>query len=566
MARKFRGFKLVPRGWHSLVVTPASDAGTQGGGATLGAMEGMGLRSIFFFHVEAKEVINRRWDSQAGCLVPIGSSLGGSEPASSHVLTPGLIAALDRDLTPYPLRAAQYADWSSFARPLGEDVALTHSVAKGMLGDALTADALDPVSGGGLEDQQRGKRHRGQSDEERKLEEELLRAAKRTEQGQENLSGSLGTGSSQQQPGEDAVKRIRLADFSLLRSWPDGALAAERTRWSRDKSRALHKALKTSNAYLTHESAAQQTGLSGSDSVADSDTDEQARQALLISFHLLFHLFLSQGSEDLLLAWRNYISLVCQSGSAIGSYGDVFGAHPSEAHTSAGDEDRALLQPGLHARFLRLLQLQLRTLGREWFAEGAQEAEGAIKSDLKTLRGHMSRAMALDAREKEGRVDGDEQSNNVGKSTAADSEDEDATVVVRSSKASVRARQNRSGIAAKSFASKAPRQAASPPATAALPRRAAQDFESLLSSWRSLSLFAAEHLGWQLDEQTDEEAEVLEELDEEHDEAVRRAMEEMAEEERKQADGRDESDEGDEQHDDDGDDDADDLDEFTIQY
>lgn len=553
--KEFRGFKLVPPGWHSLVVTPASEAGAKGGSPMLGAMEGMALRSLFLFHIEAKEVINMRWDGQAGHLVSMGSSLGGSEPAGSHVLTPGLITALDRDLTPYPLRASQYAEWSSFARPLDEDAALTRRVAQSMLGEALTTDALDPVSGGALEDQQRTKRRRGQSDEERKLEEDLLRAAKRTGQGPEGLNGTLGSGSLQeeQQSGESA-KKIRLADFSLLRSWPEGALAAERTRWSRDKSWALRKGLKAwTGRDLQH------VENEGSESASDSQSNDQARQAFLLSFHLLFHLFISQGSEDLLLAWRNHISLVCQSASAIGSYGDVFGAHPSEAESPAEDKDRALLQPGLHAGFLQLLRLQLNTLGREWFAEGGQEVESAIKSDLKTLRGHMSRAMALDAREKDGSVGEVEQGDNVRKSAAADSEDEEAPVVIRSSKSSVRGRQSGSGIGARSLANKGPRQATRFRPTTTPPPTTRQDFESLLSSWRSLSLFATAYLGWQLDEQTDEEAEVLEELDEEHDEAVRRAMVEMAEEEGRQADERQASEVGD-------DDAPDDLDEFTIQY
>lgn len=562
VVKRFRGFKLVPAGWHSVVVTPASDAGSHGESPTLGAMEGMALRSILLVHVEAKEVINRRYDEEVGCLVPMGSPLGGLEAASSHALTAGLIAALDRDLTPYPLRSAQYGDWSSFARPWYKNVTLTHKVAKGMLGDALTADVLDPVIGGGLEDQQRGKGRRGQSNEERKLEEELLKAAKRTEKGQESLSGTSGSGPSQS---GDAGKRIRLADFSLLRSWPEGALAAERTRWSRDKSWALHKALETWTDWLLSERDA----LPGKGSATDAivDPNAEAHQAFLLSFHLLFHLFVSLGSEDLLLAWRNHISLICQSASAIGSHGDAFGAHPSEVDTSAGEEDRALLQPELHARFLQLLQLQLSLLGKEWFAEGAQEVEDAIKIDLKTLRGHMSRAMALDAREKERGVDEDKQGDGSRKSAAADSEDEEISVVRRSSKSSSVARGKRLGVAAQPFASKAPRQKVSPAAvTAARPRKARQDFESLLSSWRSLSSSATVCLGWQLDEQTDEEAEVEEELDEEHDEAVRRAMEEMAEEERRQAVEGSEASQGMKEQDSDGTDDYDGLDESIIQY
>lgn len=194
MTRKFSGIKFLPPGLHLITVSPP-------GSSSVGEQLNIGpstlpIRSGILRFTSPREHLVLRYDREHEELVCENAD------GSTTVISDDRLKSLDSELAGYPFD--KLVEWKSLVNHISPDI-LRH-----VLGPSSAVDGLKAVEG---------------EEEDDKSPAAVSRSKERQAMGE-------GIGSTEVVQGE----RLSFVRFKLKRSWREGAVGAEVTRYSRDKS------------------------------------------------------------------------------------------------------------------------------------------------------------------------------------------------------------------------------------------------------------------------------------------------------------------------------------------
>ena len=194
------------------------------------------------------------------------------------------------------------------------------------------------------------------------------------EHNEESLASGIGAAkrkrdeAQEEEEEQETRPTLQYTSFDLKRSWPKGALGADLTRWSIDKSFLLGDVIQRAGTV----------------------------SVLLAEFELSFILGgLGQNTYSF-EQWKRLISLFCRSSGYLGAP-TWYEAHPSCASVEGSHASRkGKLRD--HTLFLTALTAQLDLLASEfWSQQDQKRDEDAIVADLDALRANIGRALAARA-------------------------------------------------------------------------------------------------------------------------------------------------------------------------
>ncbi|KAK6909958.1 hypothetical protein I204_04875 [Kwoniella mangroviensis CBS 8886] len=239
--RKFSGIKFLPPGMHLITWSPTSSASssTTGPASPAGPAgpAGIPIRSGIIRYTKPKERFVIRYDSQSE----------HTEVQLDVVISDDRLKSLDGEMAPYPFDHLER--WKSLTSHITEE-----TIIQVIGGNNRVINGLIEVEG--------------------EEEDSVDRRKGNTNQGDENSTGGNG----------DKLNFVR---FNLKKSWRDGAIGEEVTRYSKDKS------------WLLGDVVERQLG---------GDPIKLISQ-LQLSFILLLHL----SSYSALLVYKRILTLLCQS-------------------------------------------------------------------------------------------------------------------------------------------------------------------------------------------------------------------------------------------------------------
>ncbi|WVR06940.1 hypothetical protein IAU60_003976 [Kwoniella sp. DSM 27419] len=251
IVRRFSGIKFLPPGLHLVAWSTSSPQVP----TTASRVHASGLESVrcgLLRYTGSKERVVLQYDARAEMTSSGGGAGAGGGDGAESVVSDDHLRGLDKEMAPYPFEG--HERWKS----------LTSEISRAVLEQVVPTGRVDGMTTvqGEMEDT-----------DSRELRKELEQLA----QGREGQAG----------PGEQ--DQMRFARFNLRRSWREGAVGEEITRYSRDKSWLLGDVV---------------TGQLG------GDLDNLLAQ-LQLAFVLLLHL----SSFSALLVYKRLLALLCQSSS-----------------------------------------------------------------------------------------------------------------------------------------------------------------------------------------------------------------------------------------------------------
>ncbi len=422
---KFQGVKLIPPGWHLFAWSGAASAtGTADD-------SNVGLRTATFRYFEQQQVIVRRHDkaserwlhpdakpasAQARSSTSSRKRLAqGASLPESTLTSQDHLRALDPQLAPYPLQklpelVAATRHLQSAPRKEAEDFLAQMLGVDTQSGDFWT-DALaevEMVEPDGSIVQSLAARRRA-ADKAQKAEEDLdrLLAKGRGERyygkDQAGATGEMDERAEDAQSAnpsfaDEAVQRLRLPRLDVRRSWPQGTVGADLTRWSIDKSWLLQD--------LAHRSA-QLYSLSSASPRTSEETLAEWR-ALHMLFELVFFLWYGVQNSACLSYWSDLVACFCSAPTLCGAPGS-FEEHPAlkiqapaEAGMQSAQQPATPVPPSplAIAAFTRTLRAQLALLPPDFFTSPEHAIEGmqdVLVCHLSQLRRNIARGLAQSA-------------------------------------------------------------------------------------------------------------------------------------------------------------------------
>jgi A1 cistron-splicing factor AAR2 len=255
LTRRFSGIKFIPPGLHMITWSASPSAGQRhqpsNPGDTvstdrpdLANIAGAGpaaipIRSALLRIWNPRERVILSYDRQTESVPHSPSSVSGApndEEEPAQVISEDHLRTLDPEMAAYP--------WDGFPRWSGLTNLITREVLSGVLGNGRV-DAMTPVEGEVDEAARKGADRFTVPQTETGITEAVPPPAT-TEaggaRGGESGNPAAGTGSAPASAlaslaSASAEERaMRFAQFELKRSWAEGAVGEEVTKWSRDKS------------------------------------------------------------------------------------------------------------------------------------------------------------------------------------------------------------------------------------------------------------------------------------------------------------------------------------------
>ncbi|GAA95191.1 uncharacterized protein L969DRAFT_92079 [Mixia osmundae IAM 14324] len=373
--RKFEGVKFLPAGLHLFIFSsspallkPKTDSDDEDQPSDAGALPGGGVevRHGLLRFFEAGEAVSRAYDISSDAL---SGSMSAQLPEPDRpkkrarklqILPTEIIArdqlrSVDEHLAPYPFKARHEA-WTKMTSYIDKRC-LARIVGMDERGDALV-DAVMASS----------------QDESEAQHPSLASAERRTTWGKQRDAAPTAVSQHARDEQSDAV--LRFVKLDLKRSWRQGAVGAELTQDSRDKSGLLVRTVL-------------QLGDPGQ---------------LLGELQLAFVLFTLVHNFSALDSWKSIVSLLCQSYSILGPAREDFDKRPvvpkyvalrmyqtflstvlpaqlASLRTEFFDEDLPGLDAFLHDELVRLRDT-LRSLESAWSAPALPTNETGAWSDV----------------------------------------------------------------------------------------------------------------------------------------------------------------------------------------
>ncbi|GAA5823056.1 hypothetical protein JCM11251_007468 [Rhodosporidiobolus azoricus] len=349
---QFSGVKFIPTGLH-LFVWSAAPSAAQQAHLPESLASGVGVRHGILRFFRGGERVVEEWDNGREELKRSASrkirrtAEAGEKVKEDTAVSDDYLKSLDASLAPYPEKdvAEQWASLSGFiteatlARVIGvdeQDCALV---------DALVGSSSDAeVAGPGAGRRTWGKKRKAEDEEDE--EEPRIKEIVEEEEEEEKV------------PASDLLEFVRFDD---KRSWPEGAIGQDLTRWSKDKSWQLSEVVR------------KQLG---------DDSKE-----LLAELQLSFLLFTLLHNFSSLSVYKSLFSLICRS---------IALARPPSARTSTDSLPSPVLEAAslpLFASFLSIFLSQVNFLESDFFTTHLPSLERDLLDSLAVLSQALSDAL-----------------------------------------------------------------------------------------------------------------------------------------------------------------------------
>ncbi|GAA5912724.1 hypothetical protein JCM6882_005772 [Rhodosporidiobolus microsporus] len=348
----FSGVKFLPSGFHLFVFSAAPSAAQQ---AHLpeSLSSGVGVRhGILRFFRQGDRVVeewdNAREELKRSTPRKVRRTAEGEKGGEREqvAVSDEYLKTLDASLAPYPEKeiAEQWASLSGFVteKTLSRVVGVDEqgcALVDALLGSSSDADAAGPDG---------GRRVWGKEREADDDDEEEPRIKEVVEEEEEDKAA----------PSSDLLEFV---SFDVKRSWPTGAVGAELSRWSKDKSWQLSEVVRNQ---------------------LDDDPKE-----ILAELQLSFLLFTLLHNFSSLSVYKSLFSLVCRSTTL---------AHPPSSRTSTGSLPSSVLDAAslpLFASFLFLFLSQVTFLEADFFTTHLPSLEKDLLDSLAVLSQALSDAL-----------------------------------------------------------------------------------------------------------------------------------------------------------------------------
>ncbi|WVQ99588.1 hypothetical protein IAU59_006724 [Kwoniella sp. CBS 9459] len=364
IVRRFSGIKFVPPGLHLITWSinsppPSSSASSSSASASLAASiatagpSNVPIRHGLMRHFSPKQRVVLHFDRGTESVIehaiaserlnPNGNEIG-SVISDDHLRT------LDKEMAPYPFSGLE--SWKH----------LTEYITPDVLGDVLGQD--------GLVDGMTSVEGEEEDSDSKEMKNEMSTLSNQPQpQGQT-------PGQGQGQGYDRTGKKMKFVRFGLKRSWRDGAVGEEVTRFSRDKSWLLGHV------------------------VADQLEGDLTRLLgqLQLSFVLLLHL----SSYSALLVYKRLLTIICQSSSFLltpSTYLPDSFASESATTTSSSSSSRSLTTTKtkkvwkMYTSFLAVLSEQIEAIPDGSFDTELPELDAFFQDQIDSLRGNISAAI-----------------------------------------------------------------------------------------------------------------------------------------------------------------------------
>ncbi|WVQ80792.1 hypothetical protein IAT38_002897 [Cryptococcus sp. DSM 104549] len=315
--RRFSGIKFLPPGIHLAAWSPppfTSPASASAGPAAIP------IRHALLREFKPRERVVLKYDVETES-VPLedASVVAGKD----EVISDENLKTLDKEMAPYPFEGLER--WKSLITEITPDI-LRQVLVDGRV------DGLMDVEG------------EEEDSEIRDMRAELDEIRKRSEF---------------QNAGQRMLRFVR---FNLKRSWNEGAVGEEVTRYSKDKSWLLGA---TVNEQLGHDPL-----------------------RLIAHFQLAFILLLHLSSYSALLVYKRILALLCQSPSFLSTPYDYLTPPPSSPNASIDATARSAYQA-----LLRTLAAQLDAIPDGTFNTELPEMDAFYLDQIESLRKNLTGAM-----------------------------------------------------------------------------------------------------------------------------------------------------------------------------
>ncbi|WWD17185.1 hypothetical protein CI109_101623 [Kwoniella shandongensis] len=325
VVRRFSGIKFIPPGLHLITWSPPtsptsaafdtnSDSNVNAGPSTIPIRHAL-LRE---FRPRERVVLTYDTKSESVPLIDHADPEGGTAMISDdHLRT------LDKEMAPYPFEGLE--QWKSQTNEI------TSEIIRSVLGEDGRVDGLMSVEG--------------------EEEDGELKGIKSDLEKMELSSSAVAVAGGQR------TRSMRFPNFDLKRSWRDGAVGEEVTRYSRDKSWLLGNLIKE----------------------LDNDPIK-----IIAHLQLAFVLLLQLSSYSALLVYKRFLTLLCQSPSFLST--------PPDYLPSSSDKNIKTIRR-LYLSLLHTLSAELEALPANSFEGELPEMDLFYLDQIESLRKNLAGAM-----------------------------------------------------------------------------------------------------------------------------------------------------------------------------
>ncbi|WVF71280.1 hypothetical protein IAT40_006083 [Kwoniella sp. CBS 6097] len=353
IVRRFSGIKFVPPGLHLITWSSTSSPSSSSSPADSISMAGpsnVPIRHALLRHFKPKQRVVLRFDKSTESVSEHDVHADGQ---SGSVISDDHLRTLDKEMAPYPFTGLE--GWKSLTGYITPDIL------ESVIGENGLVDGMTSVEG--EED----------DSDSKEMQNEMSTLSSSSNQ---TLRQAQGRGRGQDSAGAGAGKKMRFVRFGLKRSWRDGAIGEEVTRFSRDKS------------WLLGDVVANQLG---------GDLDKLLGQ-LQLSFILLLHL----SSYSALLVYKRLLTLICQSPSFISdpsSYLSTSSSVIPSSSSSAKSQSQSQSQSPvkrvkkMYTALLGVLDKQIEAIPNGSFDTELPELDAFFQDQIESLRSNISAAV-----------------------------------------------------------------------------------------------------------------------------------------------------------------------------
>ncbi|KAK8864508.1 hypothetical protein IAR55_001758 [Kwoniella newhampshirensis] len=309
VVRRFSGIKFVPPGLHLMSWSVPTSSSSSSPEQTVAGPSTIPIRHGLFREFRPRERVVLRYDAQSESV-----SFGAAHTESS-LISDDHLRTLDREMAPYPFEGLE--KWKAQITEITPDV-LTMVLGDGRIDGLIGADG---------EEEDKELKHVASDLAKIRLDD------------------------------IDGHRIMKFPKFSLRRSWRDGAVGEEVTKYAKDKSWLLGSVIK------------------------DQMDNEPSR--LLANLQLAFVILLHLSSYSALLVYKRFLTLLCQSSSFLSSPPEYLPASLSSSKTIRR----------ISLSLLHTLAAQLDALPEGSFETELPELDSFFLEQIESLRKNLGTAM-----------------------------------------------------------------------------------------------------------------------------------------------------------------------------
>ncbi|OCF33026.1 hypothetical protein I316_05364 [Kwoniella heveanensis BCC8398] len=352
IVRRFSGIKFVPPGLHLIAwsTTSPSPSSSSSASVSMAGPSNVPIRHAVLRYFNPKQRVVLHFDRSTESVMESGSgSANTNANASENVISDDHLRTLDKEMAPYPFSGLE--SWK----------ALTEYITPDVLESVLGAH----TDGDGLVDGMTSVEGEEEDSDSKEMKNEVSTLSKNQPPLQPRSQFQpQSEGLGQEQDHRAAAKKLKFVRFGLKRSWRDGAIGEEVTRFSRDKSWLLGDVLSNQLA---------------------GDLNK-----LLGQFQLSFILLLHLSSYSALLVYKRLLTLLCQSPSFLSYPSAYLSTSPHNNNKKRTNHTKTAEVRRTYASLLGVLGKQIEAIPDGSFDTELPELDAFFQDQIESLRLNIS--------------------------------------------------------------------------------------------------------------------------------------------------------------------------------